>query len=542
MFAGNPLLRHLTNRGSALRVSVLLFSVILAWRIVFWALAEARWEVIPGLRWHLMSLLLLIVWFTPVFSLIMAASWMRQRRQRQTYDLVLTTTIPMPRLTFAYALDSAFRLRWMLVLSPFLIPMSALYPSAQGAEIGVALNLGWLALLWILSHLAAIVVGTTVIMRWGAQWIVWLAAALTTGVAFALTGLLRDSLPVRCPMRIDLAPIPWLPMILLLLLLLSMIFLPRPERQRSVPLEAILGLVGITLVVSASGWLGSVQRQLERQALEALYGQSSEELVALLGADPCHWGGVLCECGRVQRISVQYNYSIETLPPHFGQLYYLRRLDMIYGTLTSISAEIGGLRSLQYLNLRGNAIQELPPEFGRLSSLRVVELTGNELTSLPSTIGQLRSIRRMDVHRNRIAELPPQIGQLDSMVLLLVHYNRLETLPEEIGNLDSLEILTASHNRMVYLPTEISELETLTQLDVSNNVLGDLPDEMTEMEGLVSLYAYENPLTSLPAEVAFIQTLTRIDVRGTSLDTLPASACDFDGLQIEEAAYQALCE
>ncbi len=121
-------------------------------------------------------------------------------------------------------------------------------------------------------------------------------------------------------------------------------------------------------------------------------------------------------------------------------------LDLSWLGLTSLPPEIGGLASLQYLNLSENQLTALPPEIGGLTSLQSLDLSHNQLTALPPEIGRLASLQTLDLSHNQLTALPPEIGQLVSLQTLDLRYNQLTALPPEMANLTHLRHLNLHGN------------------------------------------------------------------------------------------------
>ena len=162
-------------------------------------------------------------------------------------------------------------------------------------------------------------------------------------------------------------------------------------------------------------------------------------------------------------------------------------LDLSYGGLAVLPAEIFELAGLGFLNIGRNSFTALPPEVGQLTSLGVLEIYQNELTALPPEIGLLTKLRSLDLRGNQLGDLPPEIAQLTGLRSLDLRGNQFTALPREVGQLTGLHSLDLRGNQLVALPREIGRLAGLQVLDVRDNQLADLPRELADLlsEGLI---------------------------------------------------------
>ena len=62
----------------------------------------------------------------------------------------------------------------------------------------------------------------------------------------------------------------------------------------------------------------------------------------------------------------------------------------------------GNLRYLKNLDLSYNKIKKLPESFGNLSSVEYIDLSGNKLESLPETMEKLKSLKKISLNENPI--------------------------------------------------------------------------------------------------------------------------------------------
>jgi len=197
---------------------------------------------------------------------------------------------------------------------------------------------------------------------------------------------------------------------------------------------------------------------------------------------PEEWDGVKMVDGRVVELELGEFDLTGAVPAEVGQLKSLRLLDLRGNDLTSVPAEIGQLTSLKELYLKDNKLTIVPPEIGQLTSLEVLDLDGNQLTSVPAEIGQLTSLKGLGLNDNQLKSLPAEIGQLTSLVWLGLGGNRLTSVPAEIGQLTSLTGLNLGGNELPSVPAEIGQLTSLEVLELGDNQLTSVPAAIRELE------------------------------------------------------------
>jgi leucine-rich repeat protein SHOC2 len=126
------------------------------------------------------------------------------------------------------------------------------------------------------------------------------------------------------------------------------------------------------------------------------------------------------------------------------------------------------------VNLSDLQLDVLPDTIGGIISLNVLDLRRNNLTKLPHSIGNLTNLTKINLFENKLIEIPDSIGNLTKLTELgLVGY-RLTTLPESIGNMTDLAELDLQGNRLSVLPNSIINLTKLTSLNLDNNHFSDL--------------------------------------------------------------------
>ena len=171
--------------------------------------------------------------------------------------------------------------------------------------------------------------------------------------------------------------------------------------------------------------------------------------------------------------------------------------------------QVGQLRQLQVLDLRGHRLTALPPEIGQLRQLQVLDLSFNRLLGpLSPELGQLAQLQFLDLGGNELwGPLPPELGQLTALEELSLAFNMLTgSLPSELGQLSALQTLYLHNNRFTgRLPAELGRLSSLRELSFAHNQLtGPFPPNWSPMPRLGPWWLRTNPLpgSRLPALVA----------------------------------------
>jgi len=127
-----------------------------------------------------------------------------------------------------------------------------------------------------------------------------------------------------------------------------------------------------------------------------------------------------------------------------------------------------------------------------------------------SEIGSLKKLEKLNLRGNWIEEIPPEIGNLENLIELNLSINKIN-IPKEICNLKKLNLLNFSSNYNIDIQTlkYIAELKTLNYLDFGFNHIGKLPLEFTQLKKLRKLSLkhnrFGNDLFDILAELTDIE-------------------------------------
>ncbi|XP_059438595.1 putative receptor-like protein kinase At3g47110 [Corylus avellana] len=243
----------------------------------------------------------------------------------------------------------------------------------------------------------------------------------------------------------------------------------------------------------------------------------------------CNWIGITCgfRHHRVTTLNLSYMDLVGTIPPHVGNLSFLRSLDIennsFHGSLpnelahlyrlqylsfgfNNFSGEIpswmGLLSKLQSLSLLGNSFTgSIPPSLSNISSLQIIYLSYNQLSgSIPSSIFNINSLQGIDLSNNMLSGMMPSIiSNISLLQAIDLGGNKLSgPLPMDMfDNLPNLYWLRLSSNQFYgQLPSTLFKCKQLQYLLLaSNNFTGSVPSEIGNLIMLKELYLYNNKFT-----------------------------------------------
>ncbi|KAI2703240.1 hypothetical protein CBS147317_4107 [Penicillium roqueforti] len=215
---------------------------------------------------------------------------------------------------------------------------------------------------------------------------------------------------------------------------------------------------------------------------------------------------------------------LKSLPIGLRRLQNLRTLNLSNNSLTMANIEtIAEIKSLTDLKLANNELQgELSAVIGRLPNLEFLDLRGNTLTKLPKELVGLSSLRTLDVSENKFTSLPFEVLSKLPLRTINAQKNRLEgtLIPASVNKLEKLQSLNIANNAVVvFSANDTLELPNLHTLLVGVNRITRLPC-MTSWQSLLTLSAEENKITELPQGFEELKSLKKADFTGNALTRL----------------------
>ena len=241
--------------------------------------------------------------------------------------------------------------------------------------------------------------------------------------------------------------------------------------------------------------------------------------------------------------------GMHSVPPEIFDM-PIMKLYLEGNEFTTIPSLIGKMTALQYLESHDSRISRLPAEIGNLRSLNFLNIRNNALTSVPAELFTLTALTQLLMIMNPIARIPPEIGRLSALKVLqfgssglsrvprglfkLTKLTHLELSSEFIGTATDLSESRTLHSRtqITHIPTEISELTELRGLVLNGNQLADLPTTMGQLGKLTRLSLGTNRLTDIPPWLSNLSQLRYLNLIANALTRCPESVARLPNLEI----------
>lgn len=209
------------------------------------------------------------------------------------------------------------------------------------------------------------------------------------------------------------------------------------------------------------------------------------------------WYGVVVDemSGRVVELCLTECEG--AVPPSVGNLTELEKMVFQHCIITSLPAEIGLLKALEYLEIYGiynnnRSLKSLPQEIGNMEALRHLDLCNNNIASLPSSMSELKNLEYIDLSFNtplsgNVLDILTELKKLKHINLYYDH-NITGTL-ESITNLTNLEYFDVGLTKISgSIPADIGKLSNLQEFSVMDTqVSGPLPSSMSLLRNVRGL-------------------------------------------------------
>ncbi|XP_054476786.1 leucine-rich repeat-containing protein 10 [Anoplopoma fimbria] len=176
----------------------------------------------------------------------------------------------------------------------------------------------------------------------------------------------------------------------------------------------------------------------------------------------------------------------------------LVKLYLSNNNLSSLPAELQGLRKLQLLALDFNCFEELPAAVCRLSQLCILYLGNNRLYSLPRELRALKELNTLWLETNCFTVFPKVVCELPNLKTLHLGYNQIQSLPTELRGLEELRSIWLAGNQLAVFPAVLLEMHFLAVIDVDRNKIRYFP-ALSHMQGLKLVIYDHNPCFNAPA-------------------------------------------
>lgn len=144
-------------------------------------------------------------------------------------------------------------------------------------------------------------------------------------------------------------------------------------------------------------------------------------------------------------------------------------------------------------------------------------------TTFPEEIGELKNLHVIKIRGGKFTKLPQSMRSLTNLTSLIIEMSLLDEIPEWIGELKSLRSISFQTTNVSLVPSSIGNLIHLETLNLSDTLIDSLPDEIGNLYSLKELEMDFSPLNYLPESIGNLQNLRKMNLRYTLLDSLPSS-------------------
>lgn len=237
--------------------------------------------------------------------------------------------------------------------------------------------------------------------------------------------------------------------------------------------------------------------------------------------------------GGIETLDLHGNV-LKSLPIGLRRLQNLRTLNLSNNSLDMAKIEIiTEIKSLTDLKLANNQLQgELTAALGQLQNLEFLDLRGNTLTKLPDGLVGLKSLRTLDVSENKFTSLPFEVLSKMPLKTLNAQKNKLEgtLIPASVNRLETLQSLNIANNAVVvFSENDTLELPNLHTLLIGVNRITHLPC-MSSWQSLLTLSAEENKIAELPQGFVDLKSIKKADFTGNDLSRLDENLAFMESL------------
>uniref|UniRef100_A0A665UN51 Disease resistance R13L4/SHOC-2-like LRR domain-containing protein n=1 Tax=Echeneis naucrates TaxID=173247 RepID=A0A665UN51_ECHNA len=176
----------------------------------------------------------------------------------------------------------------------------------------------------------------------------------------------------------------------------------------------------------------------------------------------------------------------------------LVKLYLSDNNLSTLPAELEGLKKLQLLALDFNCFEELPAAICRLPQLSTLYLGNNRFYHLPGELSQLKELSTLWLEANCFTVFPKVVCELSNLKTLHLGYNQIQSLPKELKQLEELRSIWLAGNQLAEFPPVLLEMHFLAVIDVDRNRIRHFPG-LCHMQGLKLVIYDHNPCVNAPA-------------------------------------------
>jgi Leucine-rich repeat (LRR) protein len=196
-------------------------------------------------------------------------------------------------------------------------------------------------------------------------------------------------------------------------------------------------------------------------------------------------------------------------------------------------ADLGRLRNLEVLDLRGNHLRALPETLSDLSSLKTLNVADNELKTLPFETLSSLPLMELNAARNKLqgSLIGQPVHHFRTLQTLNVAYNSLDKLTEaDSFDFPNLQTLSINANRLKALPC-VSTWRSLLRISAEDNNIAALPEGFLELDNLKHVDLTANDLTKLDERIGLMENLATFRIANNPLRERKFLTMDTDNLK-----------
>ena len=240
-----------------------------------------------------------------------------------------------------------------------------------------------------------------------------------------------------------------------------------------------------------------------------------------------------------------------------GVQHEIVKCDTNHGTikngLTSIPAEIGNLKKLEYFYIANSKITSFPDEMDQLEACTDIEIYNcPNLEKFPMVITRMPSLISLNISNNKQWSADDILAGFRALAtgpaaekiqILYARQNSLEVMPKEFRNMKKLGLLDLAFNRIALIEEPYGKSFAPVQFYLDNNLLTKIPHDTDVFCGTDDMENFSvkyNKLTEFPNifSAKSLYTIKSVDFTGNDIRSFEGEnetdeAKKFKGIKVE---------